>query len=225
MRQNWEVLLFAHWQVDPAELRAQLPSGLALDTYEGEAWVGIVPFRMSGVRPRFVPPLPGLSAFPELNVRTYVTDGSKAGVWFFSLDATNRVAVWGARRFFSLPYFHARMEVTGQADKVVYDSRRTDARGRLAEFHAKYGPTGQVSAPRGSLAHWLTARYCLYASHRGSLYRTEIDHPPWPLQAAEADIELNTMAAAFDIRLLGKPLLHYSEELRVRVWPPVRVGA
>src|SRR5262245_10075958 len=109
MAMRWHDLLFAHWPVDPAVLRPLIPASLQIDTYDGQAWIGVVPFRMTGVRPRFVPPLPGLSAFAEINVRTYVTIEQKPGVWFFSLDAANRLAVWAARLSYHLPYCFARI--------------------------------------------------------------------------------------------------------------------
>ena len=129
MKQRWEDLLFAHWPCDMSQLRAQVPAALEIDTFDGQAWIGIVPFRMSGVRLRWVPPLPGTSAFPELNVRTYVRAGARRGVWFFSLDASSPAAVKAARWWFHLPYFHADMRVVADGDSVQY-LEHTHARGR-----------------------------------------------------------------------------------------------
>jgi len=225
MAQSWHDLLFAHWPVDAGALRAQIPPALPLDTFEGQAWLGVVPFRMSGVRLRATPPPPGLSAFPELNVRTYVTIEGKPGVFFFSLDAANAVAVAVARRWFHLPYVRARMACRAEGDAIRYESRRTHRGAPPAELRGGYRPTGPAAAAsRGSLAYWLTERYCLYAAdQRGGIHRGEILHAPWPLQPAEAALETNTMAAPLGVLLAGQPLLHFARRLDVRVWPLQRV--
>src|SRR5262249_55787207 len=126
MHQNWGTLLFMHWPVDPDALNSLLPSSLSLDTFDGTAWLGVVPFWMWGIRASFLPRIPGTSAFPELNVRTYVHYKGVPGVWFFSLDAANSLAVWGARRFYYLPYFNARMQLRRNGQTVSYSSRRSD---------------------------------------------------------------------------------------------------
>jgi len=221
MRQIWHDLLFAHWPLDPAHIRPLVPPQLPLDLFDGQCWIGVVPFWMSGVRPRMVPPLPGLSRFPELNVRTYVTYGGKPGVYFFSLDAANFPAVWAARKFFHLPYFYAAMKSVAQDGTVFYFSKRRHSE---AEFRASYRPITPVQfADKGSLADWLTARYCLYATHKNEVYRCEIHHLPWPLQAADAEFERNTVAEAASIALPnGPPLLHFSKRLEVLIWPLLR---
>jgi uncharacterized protein YqjF (DUF2071 family) len=220
MAQSWHDLLFAHWPVPAHRLRTLIHPALTLDTFDAQAWLGVVPFRMTGVRPRFVPPVPGLSAFAELNVRTYVVAGGKPGVVFFSLDAANGLAVTLARRFFYLPYFHARMSCAAEGDAIRYASRRTHQGAPGAELRGRYGPTGPVAlAVPGSLEHWLTERYCLYAEDpRGGLHRCEIHHDPWPLQPAQAEIEVNTMADPVGIPLAGPPLLHFARRLDVVVW-------
>lgn len=221
MTQTWHELLFAHWPIPAETLRSMLPNGLTLDTYDGQAWLGIVPFRMSHVHPRGVPSLPWISAFPELNVRTYVVAEDRPGVYFFSLDAANPVAVEIARRFFYLPYLNAQMRCRRSGDTVAYSSRRTDHRAAVAELIGTYRPTGPVFLSRsGSLEYWLTERYCLYTTHRGTLYRGEIQHAPWPLQPAEAEFTSNTMAHSHGIELPHiAPLLHYSHLQEVVVWP------
>jgi uncharacterized protein len=221
MKQIWHDLLFAHWPVAVDQLRPLIPAGLHIDTYEGQAWIGVVPFRMSGVRPRFLPAVPWLSAFPELNVRTYVVTNDKPGVWFFSLEAANPVAVMVARRWFLLPYFHARMTCRAEDDGVSYASQRIHRAAPPATFNGHYRPTNEVFyAKKGSLEYWLTARYCLYAADaRQRLYRGEIDHSPWPLQLAEATIRENTMTIPLGIRLPeANPLLHFSRRQEVVVW-------
>jgi uncharacterized protein YqjF (DUF2071 family) len=224
---SWQDLLFAHWPIDPAAPRARLPAGLTLDTFDGQAWLGIVPFRMSGVRPRGQPALPWLGAFAELNVRTYVRLGEKPGVFFFSLDAANPLAVAVARTWYHLPYFRARMACRARGEAIDYVSRRTHGGAPPAEFRASYRPVAPARpAAPGSLEHWLAERYCLYAvDPRGALYRGEVHHRPWPLQAAEASFAVDTLAASH--RLTPRPvspLLHFSRRLDVLAWSPRRVA-
>lgn len=220
MTQVWQKLLFAHWPVSAAVLRPLLPPGLALDTFDGQAWLGIVPFQMDKVRFRGLPGIPTATRFAELNVRTYVTVGEKSGVYFFSLDAASLLAVLGARVIFSLPYYHARFAISAERDTIHY---RCERRGSVprARFEARYQPTGAVRlAGAGSLEDWLTARYCLYTMRSSHLMRGEIHHAPWPLQPAEAEISDNTIAEPAGIHLPATPpLLYYSEELKVQVWP------
>lgn len=221
MSQVWLDLLFMHWPIPVSELAALIPAPLQLDLYQGQAWIGVVPFRMAHVKPRGAPSVPGLSFFPELNVRTYVTDGNKSGVWFFSLDAAQALAVKIARRVFHLPYFQARMKQTQQGHYIRYDSHRIDPGGHPADLQALYRPRGPVfQAQPGSLEHWLCERYCLYAqAPNQQVYRGEIHHQPWPLQVAEADIHLNTMTLPIGIHLPPQtPLLHFAKKLEVVVW-------
>jgi uncharacterized protein YqjF (DUF2071 family) len=225
MTQIWHELLFAHWPMAPSVLRPLVPSLLDLDTFEGEVWLGVVPFRMSYVRPRGIPPVDGLSKFPELNVRTYVTARGWPGVYFFSLDAGNPVAVALARSLFHLPYFNARMRCERVDETIRYISHRTHRGAPQANFEASYRPSGPVfSAERGSLERWLTERYNLYTVLRHRLYRGGIHHRLWPLQLAELDSSHNTMALASGIHLPDtRPLLHYSAYQEVLIWPLQRV--
>ena len=221
MRQTWHDLLFAHWRVEADALRRFVPRPFPLDVYEGEAWVGIVPFRMTNVAPRGVPAMPWLSAFPELNVRTYVTVEGKPGVYFFSLDAANPVAVHVARRFARLPYFTATMRCEEHDGWIHYRSRR-DPRSELARFEARYRPTSVAQPPvAGTLEYFLTERYRLYTiGPSGTTYSLDIHHPPWPLQTAEADIRVNTMADAAGLPpLVGAPRLHFSRRQDMVAWP------
>lgn len=227
MLQRWHDLLFAHWPLSPEALRPLLPAGLPLDTYDGQAWLGVVPFRMTGIRVRGAPAAPWLSAFAELNVRTYVVRDGRPGVFFFSLDAANPVAVALARRWYHLPYFRARMACTAGGRTIHYRSLRTHRDAPAARFVAHYRPDGPpLAAVAGSLADWLTARFCLYtAGGSGRLYRADIDHQPWPLQPAVADIRVNTMTAGHGIALPETPpLLHFSRRLDVTVWPLRRLA-
>jgi hypothetical protein len=228
MAQTWHDLLFAHWPIAPAKLKPLVPAPLALDLFDGQCWVGTVPFCMSGIRGRGLPALPGLSHFPELNVRTYVTHGDKPGVYFFSLDAANLPAVWAARVFYHLPYFHAAMNCAAMScaegnGTILYSSRRHRS---PAEFRGSYRPVSEVQQrQKGSIEGWLTERYCLYTHHAGRVYRGEIHHMPWPLQDAEAEIEINTVPAAAGIELPDSaPLLHFARRLEVLIWPIRRAG-
>jgi uncharacterized protein YqjF (DUF2071 family) len=221
MVQEWHDLLFMHWRVSADILRGLIPASLEIDAFDGNAWVGVVPFRMSGIRMRGMPPIPGTSAFAELNVRTYVTVGGKAGVWFFGLDAASALAVAAARRWFHLPYFRAQMAIANKPDGVIdYRSRRTHRGAPAADLRVSYKPTGEVfNARPGSTEYFLTERYCLYAFDGRHIFRGEIDHAPWPLQPAEAEIRHNTMAAASGIMLPNeKPLLHFAKFQDVRIW-------
>jgi uncharacterized protein len=230
MRQTWRDLLFAHWPVSVGMLRPLIPASLDVDTFDGAAWVGIVPFHVTGGRPRGTPCSPVATAFPELNVRTYVvprgTREQKPGVWFFSLDAASPVAVAVARRWFHLPYFNAHMSVDTDAEGVRYTSRRTHRGASPATFTATYGPTAPVALSEpGTLDYWLTERYCLYTTdRRGRLYRGDIHHRQWPLQGAEAEIIANTMGVAHGITLPERtPLLHFARRLDAHFWPLQRI--
>jgi uncharacterized protein len=221
MTQTWHDLLFAHWRVPPDALRGSVPPQFPLDLFEGDAWIGIVPFHMTNVSPRGVPSLPWVSDFPELNVRTYVRVGDRPGVYFFSLDAGNRLAVRAARMVLNLPYYSASMLVTPRGDDVEYRARRERTAGTV--FHAIYGPAGAASPPaQGSLEYFLTERYCLYhVDHRGQPYRLEIHHPPWPLQPAHAQWLQNTMAHASGLSLPDEaPLLHFVRRQDMVAWAP-----
>lgn len=223
MTQTWHDLLFAHWPLPPEVLRPLVPAQLPLDTYEGQCWLAVAPFHMSHVRPRGLPAMPGFSRLPELNVRTYVRLQDKPGVYFFSLDAGILSAVFAARAFYRLPYYYAAMKLEAQPEGIHYHSRRRVPAN--AEFRARYRAVGpvQLRTP-GSLEHWLTERYCLYTTTGRSVFRAEIHHLPWPLQDAEAELEINTMAKAAGITLSDvAPRLHFSRRLEVLVWPLRRV--
>jgi uncharacterized protein len=218
MGQTWEELLFAHWRASADALRSQLPRGLELDLFEEEAWIGVTPFRVTGLRARGLPPLPLISSFLEVNTRTYVTAGGKPGIWFFSLDAASELAVRAARRGYRLPYFRADMRAEWRDGRLEYESRRRD--GERAALRVGYRPVGDAfEAAPGSLAHFLTERYCLYTEDEGRLKRAEIHHGPWPLQPAEAEIVENTMPPSVIELLDEAPLLHFSARQDVVIWP------
>ena len=221
MRMRWCDLLFAHWRVEPAALRRLIPGGLELDLFDGHAYVGAVPFTMEGVSRRLVPDVPGLHRFPELNLRTYVKAGGKPSVWFFSLDAGQRLAVRVARQFFHLPYFDAKFQIDHKSESVEFSAVRTHRGAPKATFAATYQPIGPVyHSARGSLDSWLTDRYCLSAvDSAGNLYRGEIDHDRWPLQPAVGEVEVNTLGDWLGIEMKGPPVtLHFAKSLEVRAW-------
>jgi uncharacterized protein len=221
MGQSWEDLLFAHWRVSAETVRALLPPGLELDLYGGEAWLGMTPFRLTGLRPRGAPPLPFVSSFLELNTRTYVTADDKPGIWFFSLDASSELAVLAARHGYHLPYYRAEIRADWRDGWISYEARRRDTRGAPAAFRARYRPIGDpLDADPRSLPHFLTERYCLYTvDSDGRLRRGEIHHPPWELQAAEAELAENTMPPRNLELVDDEPLLHYSARQDVVIWP------
>lgn len=220
-RQSWCDLLFAHWPVPAKLIQPLIPEPLRVQECEGTAWLGIVPFRMEGVMRRPLPDMPGISAFPELNVRTYVEYEGRPGVWFLSLDATNALAIWAARRFFHLPYHRAAITCEREGGTSFrYSLGRVDS---PATFESSYVAAGPVfQAQPGSLEHFLTERYCLYASDpKGSIFRTDVHHVPWPLQPAEAMIWDNTMAQQVGLQTFEDlPLLHFARRVDVVVWSP-----
>lgn len=225
MRMTWSDLLFAHWPIDPTQLAPLLPPGLSLDTRDGQAWIGVVPFMMSNIAPRSCPPIPKLSRFLELNVRTYVTFDGKPGVWFFSLDAASKIAVRAARATFNLPYMDAKMSMANdESGTIEYRSRRVHRGEPAANYDASYRATAEsFRAERGTLEHWLTARYCLYSVDRkGRLYRGEIDHAPWTLSPAVYTERQNTMCEPLGITLAAAPHLLFAQPITVRAWMATR---
>ena len=220
LKQAWNDLLFAHWPVAREELRALVPSFLALDLFDNQAWLTISPFRLSDLRPRGIPSLPGLSSFDEINVRTYVVHDGRPGIYFFSLDANSTLAVSGASALFHLPYFLARIRVEIDRGSIAYVGRRVT--NPAARLEARYAPAGPPFEPApATLDYFLTERYCLYTQGAAAAYRVEIQHRPWRLQAAEAEISVNTMADVAGIRLASTPpLLHFARRQDVLTWRP-----
>jgi hypothetical protein len=241
MRQIWRHLAFLHWPIDPAAIAPHLPAGLEVDTFEGVAYLGLIPFTIPLSRtPRLG--LPMAPAFHEVNLRTYVHRGGREpGVWFFSLDAQSRLAVAGARAAYHLPYFHAQMSLEVAGDEVAYRSRRlgagpvaelagaelTGAELTGAELTGKYAPIGPaVPAPARSREFFLAERYLLYAWDGRRLSTARVHHAPYPLQPAVASDVRETLTAAAGLPPLGPPaLVHYAREVDVRIFRPHRVGA
>ena len=219
MHQSWGKLLFIHWRINENLLRPHVPSSLGIDTYGDSAWIAIAPFTMWDIRafPPFVPPVPGLDAMHELNVRTYVHYNGVPGVWFFSLDANSRAAVLGARTFFHLPYYNSDIELTGKK-KIKYRLKRRDE--PAAQFKAdwKVGDALPQSQP-GSREFFLTERYMLYTQFEGELFRARIYHEPWQLYKAELTNFGSTMLEACNLtQPKTQPILHHAEEISVDIW-------
>ena len=227
MTQRWNDLLFAHWPVPASQMDAVLPSGLQADTYQGSAWLGVVPFWLDRIKLRGIPPVPGTQSFPDLNVRTYVRDRETGnpGLYFFSLDASNLLAVAVARTFFHLPCHWAEMHIDQRTDReFAFYSRRRFSK-KPVVFQARYrglGPTRKLAEARtGSLEHFLMERSCLFTLNRaGQPVRANLHHVPWPLEEAEAEIDRNDMAESIGIKLPDQePVLHYSRRLALYIWP------
>jgi uncharacterized protein len=222
MEQSWDDLLFAHWTVNPELISAQIPKELSLDTWGGQAFIGIVPFKMKGVKFRVAPPIPTATDFLELNVRTYVTYKDRPGIYFFSLDASSILAVIGARTGAGLKYFRANMHVEEKEGFLFYTSERIF--GGEADLRIKYKPlSSQIyESEKGSIEEWLTERYCLFSQYiPENLIEIDIHHLKWPLQKAVAKIERNTMTLPLGINLADAPAyLHYVKHLKVLVWAP-----
>jgi uncharacterized protein YqjF (DUF2071 family) len=228
LHQRWDDLVFLHWRFAPERVRALVPAALQLDLFDGAAWVGMTPFTVSRMRPTLLPPLPVLSDTSEINLRTYVHRDGVPGLWFFSLDASNALAVRGARALYRLPYFHARMRVARQANAVRFHSERTDAKARAATLDAAW-ETGErlTAALPDTLAFFLLERYVLYAGDSERMLRARIHHRPWPLREARITRLASTMLEAAGLPTPDDPPVVHAqgEPFDVAVWPPVRVGS
>jgi len=219
MFQSWVSLTFLHWRYDPQVIQRLLPTGLDLDVFDGNAWIGVTPFRLANLHPPALPPLPWISSFPETNVRTYVRDrGGGRGIWFFSLEADRVLAVLGARTLYGLPYRWANMRVELQGDTVEYTSHRnppsTPAHSRIRIR------TGQA-IPTGELEGFLTERFRLYTILKGKLAFADVEHEPWPLHAAQiVQLEQTLIEGSKLPEAIGEPIVHYSPGVHVRVGRP-----
>ncbi|HEY0790098.1 MAG TPA: DUF2071 domain-containing protein [Chthoniobacterales bacterium] len=220
MRQRWRDLLFLHWRWNAAEVQGTLPAGLTVDTWDGSAWIGIVPFAMRGVRPRFTPSIPVVSNFLELNLRTYVRDAQgRPGVWFYSLDASQPLAVWAARALFALPYFGARMECRIEAGEFRFRSRR---HGNRAALDYRYRPVGKGrEAVPGSLDFFLVERYRLFAWRASRLLTGRVYHPPYHIASVTLAAWDDALFAMDGFRPPGSRPDHqaYSPGVDVSIFP------
>ncbi len=232
MHQNWHHLLFLHWEVPPEELQRLIPPELMIDTFDGKAYIGLVPFTLTGVRPVLTPPLPWISAFHEVNVRTYVHhQGREPGVWFFSLDASSAIAVAAARAAYKLPYFLSQIEFFASKEPVPtidFTAHRDDPRGATpANVRVRYQPMEGIvtQAAPGTVEYFLIERYILYATdEKHHLHRARVHHQPYPIQRADvSDLEETLIWAAGVRRSQTHPLRHYASEVNVRVYPLERV--
>jgi hypothetical protein len=218
MHQSWDKLLFMHWEIPVQELRKVIPEPLMIDTFDGKAWIAITPLTIWNARPSFTPPLPVLSRLHELNVRTYVYLNGVPGVWFFSLDANNPLAVTAARTLFSLPYYNASISLKEEDDRIVFESNRTD---NEAEFKAAWTIGADLpKAQPGSLDYFLIERYCLYTTDKEKIYRCRIHHEPWRLQKTDnlSEYKSNMIEANGLQAPSGEPLLHCGGPVHVDVW-------
>lgn len=216
MLQKWRDLTFLHFSAEPAEVQQLLPEGLTVDTFDGRAWVGLVPFWMTGIRFPWLPPIPGTHTFPETNVRTYVhRQGREPGVWFFSLDAANTLAVWWARKFFSLPYFRAEMMVRGK-EQIEYRSVRHQGQA-THQIEIKVGDPLPYPEP-GSLEFFLVERYLLYSVRGGQIHTGQVHHPPYTIQSAEVLRCEETMVGAAGLTAAPWEHVCYSPGVDVEIF-------
>jgi hypothetical protein len=236
LSQSWNDLLFAHYAIDPATLRRLIPEELTLELYDGAAWLTLSPFSTSHMRPSGIPPLPGLSFFSQINLRTYVTMDGKPGLYYFSVDAANLTAVWCARIFFRMQYWHSKIQVSGAtiqaraATEPTIHFRASRLHGPVAangpaKLDVSYAPEGEAErARRGSLDEFLTERYCVYSWDRGKFYRIEAHHQPWALQRVGVEFRANSIADPLGLALPMKPdLCHFSRSLKMLAWAPERI--
>jgi uncharacterized protein len=224
MRQRWDDVLFLHWPVPPDVLRPHIPDEVELDLYDGAAWIGIVLFEVKGLRGRFLPPLPFTSTFPEVNVRTYVRKNGKPGVYFFSLDTTNKLAIKAARTGYSLPYFFADVSMDRSSTEVNCRSIRKERGLPRETLQVTYRPTGkEIPNEEGSFEHWMAERYCLCSLFGDELFRTDIHHRKWALESVDIELTSNTMAQYVPREYFSSaPKAHYSISKNTLFWLPVK---
>ncbi len=225
MEQVWNDVLFLHWPVPAEVMEKHIPFQLKLDTFNGTAWIGIVPFWISKMRVRGLPPMPFMNSMDELNVRTYVEYEGRKGVYFFSLDANNPLAVTGARMLYFLPYMNAKMSVSNSEGKVIYESMRKSGHSGTGNFLASYKPISPAyNSESGTLDEWLTERYCLWVTKGDKVFRGDIHHTKWQLHEASCNIRQNSMASFLPREYFkGDPILHYSPQKHAYFWPLKRV--
>ena len=218
--QTWEDLVFAHWRAEPDGVQALLPNGLEVDVYDGSAWVGVNAFRVESVRLHGTLPVPWLSSFPQLNVRTYVRAGRRPGLWFFSLNTPSLLAAETARRVYRLPWRTCRLEIRTPAGRLEINATREEGHAFAARLSPRSAPE---PAEPDTIEHFLLERYCLYARDRGRLMRADLHHRPWEVQPAIGGVDLDTISPP-GLGLAGEqPLLHVSRLQDTLAWPLERV--
>jgi len=224
MHQRWDDFLFLHWPVDPQVLRPLIPTALDIDTFEGQAWIGLTPFRVEDIRLGPLPPLPGLNCFNEVNVRTYVVHDGVPGLWFFSLDASMLAAAVAARLFFMLPYFLANIDFAQQTQQFDFKSERLGP--PRADLRVSWRTGDRLRDPDAeALAFFLVERYCYFTIDGADVYQTRIYHHPWILEEAEVSEFSTTLLSALGLPApAARPLTHFSRALPVDIWAPQIVG-
>jgi len=217
MYQRWHHLLFLHWPIDADSLRPLIHEDLEVDTFEDKAYLGLVLFTMSGIRPRFAPPLPRLSSFHEFNVRTYVRHTDRSGVWFFSLDAANGLGAALARTLFKLPYHHARMDMRNSGGSVRYSGVRLNGN-QPARLEATAGISGDTwYAEPGTLDNFLIERYRLFTECQNELLTLQVRHTPYPLRRVDSVDFEQSLTAALGFNVVGDPIIHYSDGVSTEI--------
>ncbi len=220
--QRWRDLFFLHWAIPAERIAALVPAGMTLDLWQGQAYVGAVPFRMEGVRPNWLPRALAMN-FLETNLRTYVVGGDEPGVLFFSLEASSWLAVQAARRGWGLPYHHAAMRSHRSGDRIAYASTRRRGNAHFT-LDATIGETLGPSAP-GTLEHFLLERYLLFTSWRGRLWRGQVHHVPYPAQRANVHAIATTLPEAAGLPpVAGPPIAHYAAGVDVEVFGPTSLS-
>ncbi|MAH91504.1 MAG: hypothetical protein CMA11_07020 [Euryarchaeota archaeon] len=216
--QEWRNLTFMHWEVEPQNLAPHIPKGLEIDLFEGKAYVGAIPFEMRNVRPRLLPSLPGVSTFPEFNIRTYVKKNGIPGVLFLTLDAQSRVTCWHAPRSYGLPYRYAKCSLKITDKEYAWKSRRSSD-GVILEGKCKLKGE-QRQAEKDSLEYFLFERYSLYTEHKKKLHMAYTLHKPWTFQDGEVEIVENTLTESFNLNIdVMKPqYIHASKGVYVHTW-------
>jgi len=219
LSQEWRNLTFMHWSVEPGKLEQYIPEGLELDLFEGKAYVGTIPFLMKNVRPRFLPAVPGISSFPEFNIRTYVKKNGKPGVLFLTLDAQSRITCWHAPRAYGLPYRYAKCKISTEENRFKWRSKRSEDGAILDGECRLIGP--KMQAEKNTLEYFLFERYSLYTELNGKLNMAYTLHEPWTYQEAEVHLTNNTLTESYglDIDVMNPEYVHASYGVYVLTWP------
>ena len=219
LSQEWKNLTFMHWEVQPEKVESDIPEGLELDLFEGKAYVGVIPFQMKNVRPRLLPAVPGISTFPEFNIRTYVKKNGKAGVLFLTLEAQSRITCWHAPRAYGLPYRYAKCQLRVSNEKFVWKSKNV---GDGSSLEGECKLTGkQRKAEKDTLEYFLFERYSLYTEHNEKLHMAYTLHEPWIFQDGEATISDNSLTQSYElgIDVMNPQHVHASSGVYVLTWP------